>query len=206
MIDIGELGRWTLMKGPVVLNTDKRRKIRFEVNGIGGALGAAQLNVTCMKTGEEKLLATFDGRDTICFEVEGAVQITNPYESECDIYWYCREAEQTHSVVPDAKPFTRLATRKERNPELERMMHAMMLNVNNRLERQEREHEKQIADLKRQPEPKPESSASSDDSGTSDAGSTEPVSAQDRGEGASEPSDRKAPEPKRKQGDKGGGS
>lgn len=84
-------------------------------------------------------LANVEGRDGVEFVAQGNVVVH--FASEAPIWYWTAELE-TSSVKLDALPFTKIATRKPRNLELERVAAKMQENADRRMAQMQKEMEK----------------------------------------------------------------
>ena len=107
------------------LASDKRRVVRLELN----TACPCQLRLQT-GGGDIRFLANVEGRETITFIADGPVTVWP--DSEDEVWWWSPEMEMTHVVIPDAETFTKIANRRQRNPDLERMMAKMHENAERR--------------------------------------------------------------------------
>ncbi|QCS36989.1 hypothetical protein [Tortoise microvirus 39] len=116
----------------------KPRNVRLEVN----AKAKTALNLID-HDGEVHFLALVEGRDTIEFGVNGPFMLTVGSSDGEEVNVYTADGDDI-SMKPVAKEaFTKIATRRRRNPELEQMIEAQNRNWQRMLERQA--HELQLA-------------------------------------------------------------
>lgn len=115
------------------------RKIVLQVN----APQETVLTISLEDLGSpEKFLALVKGRDTLEFYVPGNVNI----RVDGDCYFTGTEmGEPAYEVDDDPEIFTRVAVRKQRNPELEALMHKQTLNFQRMLNQQLDERDKLYA-------------------------------------------------------------
>jgi hypothetical protein len=96
----------------------------------------------------QRLLATAGpGLETIEFS-KGGDFVVYAEKGSGVVQYRTADGDPTHVVVPDPKTFTRIATRRTRNPELEEMMFRMNQNVERRLAAQRLELETQMLRMK----------------------------------------------------------
>ena len=93
--------------------------------------------------GEVDFLAKVDGLEELNFTAAGVLKIM----PDGDCKFYSRELEQTSVVIPDAQAFVKIATRRQRNPELELMEYQMNRNFEELLRRQSEEQDRRFAKL-----------------------------------------------------------
>lgn len=115
----------------------RKRNVRLEVN--------APLEV-CLTViddqGESFFLALVKGRDTVEFVSTGKIAIA---VEGGDIWLYTEDSDDISSVVIDPVKFTRIAERRQRNPELEFIAAQMNRNMQRNLEKQAFEIEQRFA-------------------------------------------------------------
>lgn len=127
MRNLEEIGKFLkLPEGEViVLDSAKRRVVVLELN----TAAPCQLK---LQTGASDLrfLANVEGRETLRFIADGPVTI----HADCDdeVWWWTPEVERTATRV-DAETFTKIATRRARNPEMERVIQKMQANMERRM-------------------------------------------------------------------------
>lgn len=84
---------------------------------------------------KEQFLALVEGRDKVEFTVGGDFTLF----ADKDCLYYTGDDQETHNVVIAPVIFTRIANRKERNPNMEMMEFKMRLNIERRMQALERE-------------------------------------------------------------------
>lgn len=151
LANISDWERFDADKLLVLPGGPQSRKIRLEVNC--GHLTRWDL----MIPGEGRFhLATVEGFETIEFFYAGEARITAMSArvgiDEVDAWFYTADGQVTHSEVPDAVTFTKIAQRRARNPELEYMQFVMNQNIERRLAAQADEFKRYMASLKADPE------------------------------------------------------
>lgn len=126
--------KWTGLNAGQQLDfpSAKARHVKIEVN----APQDTRLDILDVATGEVRFLARIYGRDTLDFFVEGAFAILTDAD---DTFIYTAESERVHHVADAPESFVRVMEKRQRNPELERMMHMVQMNVNARLDAQKEE-------------------------------------------------------------------
>lgn len=88
-----------------------------------------------------RFLALVEGLDAIHFEVSGRIEITT---DESSVMLYSTEFLAKSEKVLDPVIFTKIAERRARNPELEKIMHAMEKNLTRRAALQMAELERRL--------------------------------------------------------------
>lgn len=128
MIDLSNLDKWIpLAEGQALrFDLDIPRRVRLEVN----TSTRTRFDLV-NEDGETTFLANIDGHETLQFVVKGPWSLYSDTEEGC--YIYTKELETTAVEVPDAVIFTKIASRRARNPELEYMMQKMAANLERRL-------------------------------------------------------------------------
>lgn len=125
MIDLRDWNKFQrLESGALKLAGGRHRMVRLEVNTETDA--AFTLNGV--------LLAVASGRDAIVFPVPaegGTIRCT----SEGDVFVFTKELEEGAAEMVAAESFTKPAVRRERNPEVERIMRKMQENADRRARR-----------------------------------------------------------------------
>jgi len=128
VLNLNEISKFVLVAAGtgLALDSDKRRVVRLELN----TSEPCQLR---LQTGADdiRFLANVEGYQELTFVAPGPVTIWPDCEGE--VWWWSPEMESHHVEVPDAETFTRIANRRERNPELERMMAKMQANAERRM-------------------------------------------------------------------------
>lgn len=128
MINLKEIEKFRRLPdgGAIALSSDKRREVRLEVN----AAEPCQLQLE-RADGSRQFLANVEGRETLLFIAEGRVVVRPTTEGE---FWWWSPEVASSVVAMDQKSFTKIATRRQRNPELERMMRTVQLNAERRMQ------------------------------------------------------------------------
>lgn len=128
------LDRWVRVEAGKVLpfTLSKPRSVTVEVN-------APQETAVSLvdPDGEVHFLALVKGRDRLEFEVRGAFGLVC---DQGDVFIYSHDGDAVHSIVEAPESFTRIMTRRQRNPELEAMMATMQANFQRQLDKQAREY------------------------------------------------------------------
>lgn len=121
-----------------------RRKVRLRINCMGAMIWYRKL---MEPDSDVRLLAQCDGLETICFDAEGPLLILT---QDHNVWFKCSEVHVVSSFSSDGKlVFTKVMTRRERNPELEMMMHKVTANAAARINQLEKSLGKRIDELTR---------------------------------------------------------
>ena len=124
--EIGKLVRWSDNNG-IGFTSDKQREVRLLVN----ASEPCQLMIQ-FGPSDMRFLANVDGFEELSFMLPPGDAVVWP-DCEGQVWYWTPEMELISTVVPDAETFTKIATRRARNPELERMMAVMQQNTDRRI-------------------------------------------------------------------------
>ncbi|GHA11863.1 hypothetical protein GCM10007989_02760 [Devosia pacifica] len=132
---IGNLRKWRqLQPGEgLTLQGKPYRRIKLELNATSAT---AVYALYTAKDGEEvgTFLANVEGAETIEFAAYGDVDLT--FLGEGEVYYATDDGDKRSFNNPHAVNFTKIATRRSRNPELEMMMFKMEQNMQARMDRQ----------------------------------------------------------------------
>ena len=169
-VKLNSLSRWTRLDGSEAIAFDAdgaaERRVRLDFNLEG---------VTTLFIGDddgESFLCTIGpGLETVEFNVAGAFKVYAEKGSGT-VHYLATGQEPVATEVPDPVIFTRIATRRQRNPELEEMMYRMQANIERRMASQADElaayYERRLTESENA------RAAQTDDAGTSPpAGGTE---------------------------------
>lgn len=140
MMDLKEVSKFVLAKPGegLLLENTKRREVRLELN----TAAPCQLRIQYSKN-DIRFLANVHGRETVTFIANGSVGIYP--DSEDEVWWWTPEMEKTSVLIPDAETFTKIAQRRERNPDLERVARKMAENTDRRMAAMFAEFDRRIA-------------------------------------------------------------
>lgn len=131
MYDLTDLTKWRpIGTAGIDFPTDKPRKVRLEL------LAADEVTVAVKFDKRSMPIGVFHGYEVISFQMQG------PFTLTCDgqCFVWTPELETTGAVeIPDAIPFTTMMNRRERNPQLELLMHKMNQNVERRMRKLEQD-------------------------------------------------------------------
>lgn len=140
VIRIHNLDKWQrLPEGKLlVLPAEGQRKIRLALNV------SAPTHVEVVQGDKGTFLTVVNpgAPETLEFTIEGTAQILCTTEGE--VWHHSHEGEETSFDVPDAQTFTRIASRRARNPQLEMMMFKAEQNMARRLNALAAEYEERI--------------------------------------------------------------
>lgn len=146
MINLDEITRMVrVMPGEGLELPGERRRVRLELN-------TAEPCQIVLQTGPDDLrfLVNVCGRETVTFIAEGDVCLWP--SSDGEVWWWCPEMETTSVAVPDAETFTKIAERRPRNHELERVAAKMAENANRRMAALEGRFGREVDALRRENE------------------------------------------------------
>ena len=140
-IKLNSLSRWfDLEPGNAIMfdkssNEEDERRIRLNLN-----LADRTVFYVENSDGPRFLAVAGPGLETLEFAVAGAVGVFAE-EGAGHVQYQTAELEPTHSEIVDGAIFTKIATRRPRNPELEEMMYRAELNMQRRFAQQAAEME-----------------------------------------------------------------
>lgn len=143
-VRLHSLDRWkTLERGQAIMfekpSNNAERRIRLHLNLAGQTTFYVET-----EEGPRFLAVAGPGQETVEFAVAGTVAVMAD-EAAGEVQYQTAEGEPTFAVVVDPVIFTRIATRRHRNPELEEMMYRMEMNMQRRLAQQAGEIEAALA-------------------------------------------------------------
>jgi hypothetical protein len=145
-INLNSLDRWKVLPaGKAVLfdRPDAQRRARINFNC------AAQTVLHVEDANGPRLLTSVPpGLSTVQFSVKGAFAIMTDKGSG-EVHYQTADIEPTSHQAVDEKVFTKLATRRQRNPELEAIMHQLTLNQQRMFEQQREEYEFRLAQMEK---------------------------------------------------------
>lgn len=142
MYDLKELSRWVRLtdKG-IKFPVKEPRKIRLEVL----AENPVKLYVEDGKA-KPVYIGSFEGYDVVQFNVTGDARLQA--DGAGALVW-TGEFQDQIIEIPEAVSFTRMMTRRQRNPELEALQHRMQMNMERRLAQVQRDVTLQVAEERR---------------------------------------------------------
>lgn len=129
VVRIHNTSKWSLVKAGGVLELlgQGQRNVRLEVNC------PAPTRLDLVYAGDKTVfLAVAEGHEVIEFVAEDDCYIMPTTDD--DFWFFTNDGDQIAVENPHEVPFTKIADRRARNPELERMMFKMEQNVMRRLE------------------------------------------------------------------------
>lgn len=143
MIVLDEITKFVLAPDGAGLELpgDKRRTVRLELN----TSEPCQLKLMS-GANDIRFLANVEGRETVTFIADGPVAVFPDCAGE--VWWWTPEMETTSVLMPDAEVFTKIAERKPRNVELERMMAIANANAERRMSQLMREVNGVVGELR----------------------------------------------------------
>lgn len=148
VVRIHNVSKWKkLQPGEVLeLKGQSERRVRIELN----CPAPTRLDLI-QSDGNPVFLAVVQGLETVEFVAGATVQLVATSEDE--VWYFTSDGEQVAAKNVQAKSFTKIAQRRTRNPELERMMFKMQQNMERRFAMLEAEN----AELRRHRKRKEES-------------------------------------------------
>ena len=132
MIDLKNIDKWVMLEPDegYVFAKQHPRTVTLHVR----SAQKVSLYVTS-EEGETVFLCNVDGYEKVKFRLpSGKWTLTGDGSQE--VYFYTIEFEKAAVEIPNAVIFTKIAERKARNPELEKMMQLMQVNMERRLQQQ----------------------------------------------------------------------
>lgn len=123
VVRIHNVAKWAVLQpGQMLeLSGQHQRKVRIEFNC------PAPTRLDLVEGDKGTFLAVVQGHEVVEFTASGEVHIVPTSEDE--VWWFTNDGDQTASATPEAVSFTKIASRRSRNPELERMMFKMEQNM-----------------------------------------------------------------------------
>lgn len=153
MYDLADLSKWRrLNDAGIEFGNDKPRKVRLELLAAEPTrLGVIAKGLPQFKGGMH--IGTILGYEVISFQIDGPFKLVADGEG-CFVWTPELEGMIAHTI-PDAVTFTTMMNRRERNPQLELMMHKLNANVERRMRQLEKDvilplmEDKRLADIER---------------------------------------------------------
>lgn len=152
---------------------EKPRRLRVEVNC------PLPTRIDVVEHGRDaKLthLAVVQGRETIQFVATDLVELV--FTSEDEVWYFTSDGDQIAVEIPEATSFTKIASRRARNPELEMLMFKQQQNIERRMASMQADFDARIAEVGVQHDPSTgeidDGENSAGDAGGSGGSSTEP--------------------------------
>lgn len=147
VIKLHNLSRWLSLPADNAIEfcevSPGSRLIRLYLN----VANAGTLAIVRDKAAPEFLAAVEPGLNLLEFHAAGAFKVLA--DAECgSVRYFTSEAECGHVVVNDPEIFTGIARRRERNPEMERLMFMMRQTIDARLAQQAAAFNEQLAKAK----------------------------------------------------------
>lgn len=143
MFDLKNLTRWkAISKSSIAFKNEEARKVRLEVLAEG---------VTVLRVGQGKgtamFIGKFEGYDVVQFQVDGPW--TLQAEGDRCFIWTPELESYGGEEIPDAVSFTKIMTRRQRNPELELLMKKVGDNMERRIAQVQNDVGLQLAEQRR---------------------------------------------------------
>lgn len=141
-IKIGNVSKWSRLPiaSALELSGETPRKVRLELNTTMPTHVVAIDNKD-----QERFLAMVNGLETLEFITDGPVAIACTTEGE--VWYFTQDGDNDAIELPLEVPFTKIAQRRHRNPELELLMYKQQQNIERRLAQQQNEFEERLAAL-----------------------------------------------------------
>jgi hypothetical protein len=143
VMKLNSLARWALLPAANAIvfegRKDAERRVRLAFN-----LEAVTTFYIGDETGQNFLCTCGPGLEIVEFSASGAFNVF-PEENAGVVHYQCAEHEETFTVVDDPKIFTKIASRRSRNPEMEEIMYRINANMERRLAKQSSEMEAAFA-------------------------------------------------------------
>lgn len=116
VVRIHNLTKWAKLEPGQALQLPGQhmRKVRIELNA------PAPTRLDVLDGAVTTFLAVIQGHEVVEFSVSGEAFLS--CTSDDDVWYFTNEGDNVAVSRPDAVSFTKIATRRARNPELERMM------------------------------------------------------------------------------------
>lgn len=145
-VKLENLSKWTRLPvgKPLALDGKQDRWIRLHVNcAVPTHFTAVPFTEDSEEPGDPVFLAVVQGRETIEFVASGYVEII--VTGEDDIFYFTPDGDQIAVEFEDARSFTKIASRRARNPELEYLMYKQQQNIERRMTAMQSDYAAQIA-------------------------------------------------------------
>jgi hypothetical protein len=143
VMKLNSLARWAVLPaGSAIVfegRADAEKRVRLSLN-----LEAVTSFFIRDKSGHRFLCTCGPGLEVIEFSVAGSFDVF-PEEKAGIVQYHCAAHEEAFTVVDDPKIFTKIASRRSRNPEMEEIMYRMNANMERRLAMQTSEMEAAFA-------------------------------------------------------------
>lgn len=127
VVRIHNVSKWKKLQPGEVLELagQDERRVRIELN----CPAPTRLDLI-QSDGKPVFLAVVQGLETVEFKAGATVQLVATSEDE--VWYFTSDGERVAAKNVQAKSFTKIAQRRTRNPELERMMFKMQQNMERR--------------------------------------------------------------------------
>lgn len=143
VVKLNSLARWAMLP--------EGQAIAFEGSNVGERRVRINFNLEAVtaffigdEEGESFLCTIGPGLETVEFNVAGSFNVY-PEKGSAAVHYQSADLEPTFVEVPDPVIFTKIAQRRQRNPELEEIMYRMNANMERRLAAQASEIEAAFA-------------------------------------------------------------
>lgn len=153
MYDLADLSKWRrLNSAGVEFPNDKPRKVRLELLAAEPThVGVVAKGLPAFRNGMH--IGTIMGYEVISFQIDGPFKLIADTNSA--FVWTPELEGVIAHEIPDAITFTTMMNRRERNPQMELMMHKLNQNVERRMRQLEKDvilplmEDKRLADIER---------------------------------------------------------
>lgn len=142
-IKFNNLDKWArLAVGSVLqLPGEKLRRVRVELN----CPAATRVDVVEHdREAKVTFLAVVEGHETIEFIAQNLVELV--FTSDDDVWYFTPDGDLVATEIPEATSFTKIASRRARNPELELLMFKQQQNIERRMSAIQAEFDARIAE------------------------------------------------------------
>lgn len=189
-IRMHNLDKWAQLQAGNVLelvgNDDRRIRLEFNV------VERTKIDVID-GNGVTTFLGMVEGYDVVEFYSTATVHVVaTPFVDDAEVWYFTNDGEVIASDTPESVSFTRIAGRKERNPELERMMMKLEANMLRRVEAERVALEAERGQLEQLRATVPVIEENADENSAPDAGGSAASAAPEAAEPAAEPAAGKA--------------
>lgn len=130
VVRIHNVGKWSQLKPGALIELTKTmgRRVRLQVNC------EVPTRFDVIEGERGTFLAVVEGLETIEFTAGADAYIgASPSTDSGEVWYFTNDGDQVAADRPEAVSFTKIASRRTRNPELEHMMFKMEQNMNRRI-------------------------------------------------------------------------
>lgn len=128
VVRIHNVSKWAILRPGDMLELKgaEARKVRVELNS------PAPTRLDLVIDDKATFLTVFEGHQVVEFTAPPESYLVATSEDE--VWFFTNDGDEVATARPEAVSFTKIANRRARNPELERMMFKMEQNMNRRLD------------------------------------------------------------------------